>query len=110
MLAATARLVMRTAVVGTIVTLGSVVATLCILQPLTYECLHLPPLIVKYDKVAVSGCDSRLYHKLLFTNQGAVFYHLADPKKTYTLVMVDPDVPLHGDGYFFLHWLHVGLQ
>nr|XP_053654480.1 uncharacterized protein LOC128703730 [Cherax quadricarinatus] len=33
-----------------------------------------------------------------------------DLKKTYTLVMVDPDVPLHGDGYFFLHWLHVGLQ
>ncbi|XP_023934110.2 protein D2-like [Bicyclus anynana] len=50
------------------------------------------------------NCDV-LLPKQVFIEEPLFQYHLADSKKFYSLIMIDPDAPPRIDGEFFLHML-----
>ncbi|XP_072932745.1 phosphatidylethanolamine-binding protein 1-like [Epargyreus clarus] len=50
------------------------------------------------------NCDI-LLPKQVFTEEPLFQYALADSKKFYTIIMVDPDAPPQIDGEFYLHML-----
>ncbi|KAJ6636781.1 Phosphatidylethanolamine-binding protein 4 [Pseudolycoriella hygida] len=47
---------------------------------------------------------NEVINKDVFTEQPYVYFSNAEEEKSYTLLMVDPDSPLHNAGQFYLHW------
>ncbi|XP_037028410.1 phosphatidylethanolamine-binding protein 4-like [Bradysia coprophila] len=47
---------------------------------------------------------NEVVNKDVFTEQPYVYFSNADESKSYTIIMIDPDSPLHSSGQFFLHW------
>ncbi|XP_063231698.1 protein D3-like [Bacillus rossius redtenbacheri] len=56
-----------------------------------------------------ANCNE-LFSKSEFSTSPSVQFDGADPEKTYTLIMVDPDAPNHSEGQYWLHWIVANIK
>lgn len=85
------------------------IASRCQLQQPSWRCTDDPKLTIIFEQVTLESCGG-LYDKEMLKTMLAVTYRQADPLKTYTLVMADPDAPGHTDGQAYLHLLRAGIS
>ncbi|KAG7176581.1 protein D2-like isoform X2 [Homarus americanus] len=92
-----------------VVVCSPVLATTCQLKKPTFGCSNLPKLTVDFEQVTIESCGNN-HTKTLFSKLLAVSFDGLAERKTYALVMVDPDAPGSGEGEAYLHWLHTGVK